>query len=216
MPPAPKARRGRPVGGGGDDTRRKILDVALAHFAERGYAAATLSAIAKDAGIAPSAMYHYFDGKDALYEAVFFEVAPQVWAFMGARIADATTVREAVEILLRGRGGHRSPYISPFLAALPTVAVLHPEFEHLLTARAKFQSEVFRSIAELGVRTGELRGFELDEATEILRSIVMGWFFERYFEGEARDASIATVLKAFDRILDPPKPERVRRPRTTT
>jgi AcrR family transcriptional regulator len=200
-----KVRRGRPLGGGGDETRRKILDVALIHFAERGFTSATLSAIAKDAGIAPSAMYHYFDGKESLYEAVFFDVAPAVWASISARIVDAPTVRQAVEMVLRDRGGARSPSITPFLAALPTVAVLHPEFEHLLTARAELQSTAFRAMAEIGMRTGELRGFTLDEATEILRSIVMGWFFERYFGGAARDTSIDTMLKAFDRILDPPR-----------
>lgn len=202
-----QTRRGRPKGGNADETRRKILDVAIAHFAERGYASATLSAIAAEVGLSTSAMYHYYDGKETLYEAAFFDVAPAVWDEIGREIQGKSTVQDAVEHLLRGRGGRRSPYASGFLAAVPTVAVLHPEFEHLLTARTKFQTEVFRSIAEIGMETGELAAFTIDEATDVLRSVVMGWFFERYFEGESRDATIAVILKLLA-LVAVPSPDR--------
>ena len=72
----PAGRRGRPPGGNSDETRQAILDAALRHFAERGYASTTITAIAADVGLATSAFYHYFDGKEQLYEAVFFATAP--------------------------------------------------------------------------------------------------------------------------------------------
>lgn len=203
--PREKPRRGRPKGGGGDATRRKILDVALTHFAERGYSAATLSAIAADAGIAPSALYHHFDGKESLYEAVFFDVAPRVWQRMAERLAGVVTVRASVETMMRARTGDHSPLASSFLAGVPTVAVLHPEFDHLLDARSKLQNDAFRRIAELGMTTGEFIDFTVDEATEILRTMTMGWFFERHFEGETFDSTIAAVLKALDHMLRPPR-----------
>ena len=56
---------------------------------------------------------------------------------------------------------------------------------------------MFRSLAELGLQTGELVGFTLDEATALLRALVMGWFFERHFVGAERDHDIASVVKAF-------------------
>lgn len=202
--PRDRPRRGRPKGGGGDATRRKILDAALEHFAERGYSSATLSAIAAEAGVATSAVYHHFSGKEALYEAVFFDVAPSVWEGIRQRLADARTVRESVESMMRGRGGQRGPHYSPFLAGVPTVAVLHPEFDHLLDARTKLQNDAFRSIAELGMRTGELADFTVEEATEILRTMLMGWFFERHFEGASFDSTIEPILKAFDHMMRPP------------
>ena len=197
----PQPRRGRPKGGGGDATRRRILDVALTHFAKRGYSSATLSAVAADADIAPSAMYHYFDGKESLYEAVFFDVAPRVWQRMAERLSDASTVRASVETMMRGRGGDPSPLASSFLAGVPTVAVLHPEFGHLLDARSKLQNDAFQMIAELGMTTGEFADFTIGEATEILRTMTMGWFFERHFEGETFDSTIAAILKALDHML---------------
>lgn len=98
---------------------------------------------------------------------------------------------------MRRRGGTRGPYVSSFLTSMPTVAVLHPEFEHLLKSRTKLQDRVFRALAELGVRTGELAGFTVDEATELLRAFIMGWFFERHLKGAERDQDIASVVRAF-------------------
>ena len=147
--------------------------------------------------LATSAVYHYFDGKEQLYEAVFFAVAPEVWEGMAESVADAPTMVAGIETLMRGRGRTRGPHVSPFLAALPTVASLHPEFDHLLKARTKFQDRAFRALAELGLRTGELADLTVDEATDVLRAVVMGWFFERHFEGAERDASIDAMLKAF-------------------
>jgi AcrR family transcriptional regulator len=184
-------------GGNSDETRRKILDVALAHFAERGYASTTITAVAAEAGLATSGVYHYYDGKESLYEAVFFAIAPEVWEGMADSMAGAPTMLAGIETLLRGRGGTRRPFASAFLAGMPTVATLHPEFEHLLKARTKFQDPVFRALAETGLRTGELAGLRVEEATAMLRAFIMGWFFERHFEGPDRDENIAGVLQAF-------------------
>ena len=193
----PATRRGRRPGGNSDETRRKILDVALAHFAERGYASTTVTAIAAEVGVATSAVYHYYDGKEPLYEAVFFTIAPEVWDGMADSMAGAPTMLAGIETLLRNRGGTRRPYVSAFLAGLPTVATLHPEFAHLLKARTKFQDPVFRALAETGIRTGELVGLSVEEATAMLRAFIMGWFFERHFEGPDRDDNIPAVLHAF-------------------
>lgn len=52
-------------------TRDTILDVAERHFAERGFAGASVRDMAADAGLKNQAsLYHHFDNKRALYEAV--------------------------------------------------------------------------------------------------------------------------------------------------
>lgn len=54
------------------DTRREtILDAALGVFAERGLKRATVSDIARAAGMSHGLLYHYFASKDALVEALF-------------------------------------------------------------------------------------------------------------------------------------------------
>ena len=48
----------------------EILAVAGAHMARDGAAALSLRSIARDLGMAPSALYRYFDGRDALLSAL--------------------------------------------------------------------------------------------------------------------------------------------------
>ncbi|MBW2242435.1 MAG: TetR/AcrR family transcriptional regulator [Deltaproteobacteria bacterium] len=52
------------------DTRRKILEIAEAEFAQRGYAGAHLQRIASQVGVQKTALYYYFPSKAALFEAV--------------------------------------------------------------------------------------------------------------------------------------------------
>lgn len=60
--------RGRRPGGG--DTRADIIDAARDEFAEGGYDTTSLRAVARRAGVDPSLVHHYFDGKPALFAAV--------------------------------------------------------------------------------------------------------------------------------------------------
>ncbi len=48
----------------------EILSVARDHLARDGAAALSLRSIARDLGLAPSALYRYFDGRDALLSAL--------------------------------------------------------------------------------------------------------------------------------------------------
>ena len=56
-----------------EEKRRQILDAAVRVFARSGYHDSRVGDIAKDAGVAYGLVYHYFDSKDAVLEAVFHE-----------------------------------------------------------------------------------------------------------------------------------------------
>ncbi|MEV7327000.1 TetR family transcriptional regulator [Micromonospora sp. NPDC093244] len=58
-------RTGRRPGNPG--TRESILDAARAAFAERGFDAASIRAIAGTAGVDPALVHHYFGSKDQLF-----------------------------------------------------------------------------------------------------------------------------------------------------
>ena len=48
------------------EREEQILQVASDHFARKGVLGASMSAIARDAGITRALLYHYFPGKDSL------------------------------------------------------------------------------------------------------------------------------------------------------
>ncbi|MCU1487518.1 MAG: TetR DNA-binding transcription regulator [Actinomycetia bacterium] len=53
----------------GERTRGALVQAAITRFARDGYRATTLSSIAEDAGISPTAVYRHFPDKDAMFEA---------------------------------------------------------------------------------------------------------------------------------------------------
>lgn len=63
------ARRGRPPERA--DRRESILDAALHCFVERGFHGTAIPQIAEKAGIAAGTIYHYFDSKEALVNALY-------------------------------------------------------------------------------------------------------------------------------------------------
>lgn len=69
-PPAPSTgRRGRPPDR--PDRRASILAAALDCFVERGFHGTAIPQIAERAGIAAGTLYHYFDSKEALVNALY-------------------------------------------------------------------------------------------------------------------------------------------------
>jgi len=78
--------------------RERLLDAAAQAFSERGYAASSIAAIARKAGMSKSTVFHHFDSKEALYVAV---IAAAVESF-GERLH--SLLNEAggcVEVVLR-------------------------------------------------------------------------------------------------------------------
>lgn len=63
----PRRARGRPPGSA--DTRGRILDVARAEFASKGYDGATMRGIAGAAGVDAALVHHYFGTKEQVFVA---------------------------------------------------------------------------------------------------------------------------------------------------
>lgn len=70
----------------------QILDAAQAVFAQEGLRAASLRAIAKQAGCDPALIYYHFDGKEALFKAVLDRRFPAVLREVEL-LADAADLR---------------------------------------------------------------------------------------------------------------------------
>lgn len=63
----------------GEDTRAAIVAAARSEFAQRGYDGTSLRAVAREAGVDPKLVHHYFGGKSGLFvEVMSFPVNPAV------------------------------------------------------------------------------------------------------------------------------------------
>jgi AcrR family transcriptional regulator len=86
-----------------EELTAEILAVAGAHVARDGAAALSLRSIARDLGMAPSALYRYFDGRDALLSALILS-AYEALAIEAERAADQVAHQAATA----ERADHRS------------------------------------------------------------------------------------------------------------
>lgn len=59
-----------------EDRREQLLDAAMRVFARKGFSRATNKDIAREADVTPGLIYHYFESKEALLQAVLEERSP--------------------------------------------------------------------------------------------------------------------------------------------
>jgi AcrR family transcriptional regulator len=102
--------RHRPAGQSrGEDTRRRILEVALHVFATEGYDGASTRHLAEQAGVNLPAIQYYFGSKEGLFRAVIDSIIERTESHMAplavevqAALADPATPRAAlIELLCR-------------------------------------------------------------------------------------------------------------------
>ncbi len=82
-------------------TKLKLVDVAEGLFSVQGYAATSLDQVVAGAAVTKGALYHHFDGKVALFEAVFERVADDASGRVRAAVAAHEDPWEAAQAGLR-------------------------------------------------------------------------------------------------------------------
>jgi TetR/AcrR family transcriptional regulator, repressor of fatR-cypB operon len=92
-----KAKRGRPPAT--SDRREQILDAALRCFVERGFYGTTIPEIADKASIAAGTIYHYFDSKEALVNALFRHWKQHIAQRVFAAFPQTAPVREQFRVM---------------------------------------------------------------------------------------------------------------------
>ena len=81
------------------ETIEEVLDVAVEVMADQGVAGLTLGEVARRMGIRPPSLYGYFDGKNALYDALFERGWRELLAVMLAARAASPGTDPAADLL---------------------------------------------------------------------------------------------------------------------
>jgi len=110
-------------------SRDKILDVAEALFAQRGYAGVGLRQVAAAAGLVKSSLFHHFRSKDQLYAEVLGRVLARI--------------RERLDPVLES-GGDPARKLDRWVDALIDALAEHPTTARLLL-RGLFEEDDFRA-----------------------------------------------------------------------
>jgi AcrR family transcriptional regulator len=181
-------------------TRAKLLAVARALFAQRGYADVGTEEIVRAAGVTRGALYHQFKDKEQLFEAVFEEVEGE------------TTQRIANDAL----GGATNPVSALRAGARAFLEVCaEPDVERivLLDAPAVLGWERWREIGlrhGLGLVAGTIQagidaGLIAPQPATPLAHVLIGALDESALfvaRAEDPDAARAEVVGILDRMID--------------
>ena len=187
----------------GDRTRRRLLELAVQRFARDGYRRTSVSEIARDAQLSPAAVYAYFTGKEALFEAA---VDLDAGALIDrARSAiEGTPVRDREAIILAELADH----ITEHPLAARVLAGQEPEVIDRvldLPSLREFNAQIVADIAAAQA-AGEVRA-DIDPAVmadgfeAIVLTLLMG-FLQAKVAGDSRLA--VGALAVLSAALRPP------------
>ena len=187
----------------GGRTRQRLLEIAVRRFAADGFRRTSVSDIARDADLTPAAVYAYFSGKDALFQA--------------AVDADASALIESSRVAVDGLPMREG--VGTMVAVLAERVADHPLAARVLSGHEpdvidrlldlpslqQLTDEVAVGIA-LAQEAGEIRA-DVDARTiaEGLESIVLSLLMSSLQAGVAPSSRRATTARAvLDAALRPP------------
>lgn len=132
----------------GRDTRERMLEVAERQFAAKGYEGAHLESIAREVGVRKTALYYYFENKEALYVAVLEHMLAEFEQALGRSWNDELSRADAL--------ASGADALNDVLAANPTFAQI---LVRIFVDRIPIDSTRVRPYLERFI-AGALRFFE--------------------------------------------------------
>ncbi|MCG2589572.1 TetR/AcrR family transcriptional regulator [Rhodohalobacter sulfatireducens] len=154
-------------------TQKQIVDAAFELFANEGYSKTSIAAVAKKAGISKGLIYHYFESKEAILEAIFdqlVEIGEHVTDFpedFGPAEKIKQTLEQTFEFIEKETGMGR---LMVSLALQPGV------FDSLKPKLDKVQERqrlMFKEIMwDLGYSKPELEAYQLGA---LMDGVLMGY-----------------------------------------
>ena len=181
-------------------SRELILDAALGYFLEHGYLAATVDAIAVEAGVAKRTVYNLFGSKDELFRAVIGRATSIAETFVQTHVGAETTVRP-VDVEIREFAiAHAAAVVTPRVVA--TRRLLIAEAHRFPELAAEYFERVPRAVIEAVAerlqryaRSGDLVLPDAVTAAEHFAYLVLGaaldhaLFDSASIDAAARDAA---------------------------
>jgi TetR/AcrR family transcriptional regulator, cholesterol catabolism regulator len=199
--------------------REIILQAAARLFAERGVAGSTVRDIADSVGILSGSLYHHFDSKAAMVEAIVVGYLDDLRARYAVVVAAEQEPRDCLAALVRESFAtiEAHPYATQIYQNDQAYLRALPRGDHLRATAADVQ-QTWLTVIETGVRSGAFRG---DIRPQVFYRFIRDavWLSVRWFEPSADYpmAKLADECTALflDGFAIPPEVKAPSRPRRT-
>jgi AcrR family transcriptional regulator len=188
-----KGKRGRPPQR--PDRRESIMDAALQCFVDRGFHGTAIPQIAREAGIAAGTIYHYFDSKEALVNALYRTWKNAVAQRVFTAFPQGAPVREQFRVMWNE--------MVAFAMGTPTAFAFIELHNHAsyLDAESLAIDLSLKDFARAMIQRAQAEGLLKPTDASLLMELVFGAFIgmmRASWEGrlELSDAAIATAEQA--------------------
>jgi len=157
MKPARRRRGGRPAGRAPGLTRQTILAAATREFAARGYAAAGVDRIAREAAVNKAMIYYHFGSKAGLYRAILRGLFEPAGDEARAIVASGRLPAEKLDALVAMMTGRlfAHPELPPIMMREIAEGARHLDPQMLRAMAAIYQS--MAAVLREGRRRGHFR-----------------------------------------------------------
>lgn len=179
-------RQGRPPSM--DNPRGRILDAAAALFAREGYDGASLATLAEAVGVTKAAIYHYFPGKQDIYEAIIVQTLEGLLDHVRPAVAAAPDPRAALAAFMRAHAEYFEAHHDGFAAMLVGYGGMR---NRALIAQAQTlrrdHEALLRALIARGVETGAFRDLDPAVTSRAVLSM-LNWMVRWFRPGQGRKA----------------------------
>ncbi len=154
--------------------RDRLVDAALAVFAQQGVDAASIKKIGRAAGVAPALIYHYFESKEALLAAVVQRhgFLPQLREMLAA--PPAAPAAEVLPQIARRMHGLLTEH-SDLMRVVMATSQTHPEMRKRMDALTDEAQMLLAGYLQARIDEGELRAHNAPAAARMLLFSVVMW-----------------------------------------
>lgn len=169
----------RTAGSSGEKTTKAITDVALALFAERGYAAVSMRAIAQGVGIQVGALYNHFATKQDVLTRVMIEHMQELLEAWDDVLQEAQTPVEKLEAFVRFHVRyHMTRHDEVFTSFMELRSLEAENYAQLEALRKRYEYAV-RDILTEGTKNGDFEVQDPHVSAMALLAMLTGvtvWF----------------------------------------
>lgn len=162
-----------------EERRQTILSAALNRFRSEGFHGAGISAICKEAGISPGHLYHYFESKEAIIDAIVQEDrarAMSIFAHIRSQPEPIATLLELAMAGLRNDLGFFGFAMDPVLSSeIFAEAARNPRIASLLVNFDREARSQLATILSEAQGRGEVSGaVDVESAARLMLVLVDG------------------------------------------
>ena len=178
----------------------EILEAARTVFAQKGFAGATIDAIALAAGVAKGTVYLYFESKRELFLASLREGVQALHAEVAEQMGAAETCEGKVHAFIAGR-------LQYFSRNRDFFRIYYTEFSHLITGTANSQPEfqdlyeqqaaLLEAVLADGIAQGQFRSFDVPRTARMIYDLIRATSAQYMLHGaeESPEVPIAALYE---------------------